>query len=46
MPHGLYDWIVLCSCIAFTYLCFRGMCAVLYDLCGWVLENLSPKVDF
>jgi hypothetical protein len=46
MPHGANDWMFLFSCIAGVYLCFRGVCAVLYDLCGWFLEKMPPKVDF
>jgi hypothetical protein len=46
IPHGPYQWTLLFSCIAGTYLCFRGICAVLYDICGWILERMPPKVDF
>ncbi len=46
LPHGFYDWMRLCSCIAFTYFSFRGICAVLYDLCGWFLKKWPPTVEF
>ena len=46
LPHGFYDWMLLISCIAVVYFSFRGICAVLYDFCGWFLEKFPPTVNF